>query len=150
MINAALWGHKEIVELLLKNGANINVRGKNRKSPLSWAAYMGHTDVVKLLFNWNANPNLRDVTGGTLHTSAFFGYSEIVKLFLDNNADPNLKDDSNLTALDWARKRGNHDTYEILKESTQCYNTECGKCQDICLLCDGSKSIDCKGEEEDK
>ena len=60
MINAALWGHIEIVELLLKNGANLNVRGiKNRRSPLSWAAYMGHTNVVKLLLKWNANPNLR-------------------------------------------------------------------------------------------
>ena len=90
---------------------------------------------------------LRDDTGGTLHASAFFGYTEIVKLFLANNADPNLKDNSNQTALDWARKRGNTDTYEILKESTLCSQTECGKCQDICLLCDGSKTIYCKGEK---
>ena len=90
---------------------------------------------------------LRDDTGGTLHASAFFGYTEIVKLFLDHQADPNLKDNSNQTALDWARKRGNTDTYKILKESTLCSQTECGKCQDICLLCDGSKSIYCKGEK---
>ena len=50
LINAALWGHIEIVELLLKNGANINVRGiKNRKSSLSWAAYMGHIGINCLL-----------------------------------------------------------------------------------------------------
>jgi hypothetical protein len=45
---ASLRGHIDIVELLLKSGANVNAVNV-KDTPLSWASYNGNKDVVELL-----------------------------------------------------------------------------------------------------
>jgi len=39
----ALRGHKEIAELLLANGADVNAKDGGQKTPLDWAKIVGHT-----------------------------------------------------------------------------------------------------------
>lgn len=46
---AALHGHKEIVELLLANGANVNVKDSEGRTPFDEAIRRGHEDVFELL-----------------------------------------------------------------------------------------------------
>jgi ankyrin repeat protein len=54
LIIAAFWGHKEIVELLIAEGANVNAKDDDGKTPLNWAIQSipfpkGHPETADLL-----------------------------------------------------------------------------------------------------
>ena len=57
---AADKGHAAFVQLLLENGAAVDVKNKKGCSPLWLASYGGHLDVVKLLVNADADANSDD------------------------------------------------------------------------------------------
>ncbi|WP_339047314.1 ankyrin repeat domain-containing protein [Candidatus Mesenet endosymbiont of Phosphuga atrata] len=46
---AAYYGRKEVVELFLNMGVDVNIKNENKMIPLHRAAYMGHKEVVWLL-----------------------------------------------------------------------------------------------------
>ena len=47
-------GHILVATMLLKNGANINVKDSNGDSPMSWAKAKGHARMVELLKAYGA------------------------------------------------------------------------------------------------
>ncbi len=49
MDSATQNGHKEIVELLVVNGADVNAKGEKGKTPLDWAIYFKHPETADLL-----------------------------------------------------------------------------------------------------
>eukprot|EP00826_Nyctotherus_ovalis_P056476 TRINITY_DN7632_c0_g1_i1.p1 TRINITY_DN7632_c0_g1~~TRINITY_DN7632_c0_g1_i1.p1 ORF type:complete len:157 (-),score=16.92 TRINITY_DN7632_c0_g1_i1:397-867(-) len=62
-------GFEEIVRILLKAGAKIDILNESKNTPLrmdhwvkliDWAAYNGHTGIVKLLLENGANPNFKN------------------------------------------------------------------------------------------
>lgn len=57
---AARNGHREVVEYLLDQGADVNTRGVFGATALQWAAFNGHPEVVELLLARGADPDLRD------------------------------------------------------------------------------------------
>jgi len=46
---ASFYGHKEVVELLLKKGADVNAKDKNGRTALMIASKKGHKEIVELL-----------------------------------------------------------------------------------------------------
>jgi ankyrin repeat protein len=52
---AAAAGHTEIVELLIRAGANVNLSDRAGFTPISSAAYAGHGDIVRLLVDAGAD-----------------------------------------------------------------------------------------------
>jgi ankyrin repeat protein len=62
---AAEKGHKDIVELLLAKGADVNARNFTGKTPLQVAAVNGWKKVVELLLAHKADVNLPDNHGVT-------------------------------------------------------------------------------------
>ena len=60
---AAVHGHRKVVEVLLKKGANVNVKGLGGITALIGAAQNGHREVVELLLKKGANVNA-DMEGG--------------------------------------------------------------------------------------
>jgi ankyrin repeat protein len=46
---AARWGHSEMVELLLKNGADPNRSGAYWSTPMEWARKKGHAEIEKII-----------------------------------------------------------------------------------------------------
>lgn len=79
---AASNGHKEIVEILLANGANINIVNKFSCTPIYFAAALGYTEIVKLLLGKGANINIKEVQKGETPIDAAKrnGHIEIVNL----------------------------------------------------------------------
>ena len=68
MLNyAAYLGHKEIVELLVVNGAEVNAKGLADWTPLHLAAYNDNEQIVQLLIAKGAemNPYTSPGFGGT-------------------------------------------------------------------------------------
>ena len=63
---AVEYGRKEIVELLIANGADLNVKGDTYSdTPLNIAASYGHKEIAKILIVKGADVNARDWEGNT-------------------------------------------------------------------------------------
>lgn len=48
---ATYLDHKKIVILLLKNGADINLRSSDGRTPLMWAAFRNYADMTEFLIS---------------------------------------------------------------------------------------------------
>ena len=54
--NAALYGHKDIAEILIRRGADVNGTNRDGNTPLHVAAFLCRADIVKLLLEKGASP----------------------------------------------------------------------------------------------
>ena len=98
---AAIEGHKEIVELLIAKGADVEVADLLSATPLHRAASWGHKEIAELLITKGANVNAEDKWGNTpLHLAAYKGHKENVKLLIAKGADVNAKNEDGETPLD--------------------------------------------------
>ena len=103
---AAASGHKDVVQLLLANKADINAFNQNF-TPLHAAVMNRHPDVADLLIASNAQVTIFDAAAG--------GYVEILKAELQT--DPSLvasRDDNGWTALQFAARNGQLDAVKLL------------------------------------
>ena len=94
---AAGDGSIQMVELLLKQGADINVQNDTwyssnmRITALEAAIQNGHTDLCKLLLEAGANPDLQSGPGeSALHYAFSYHRTGMVAWLLDYGADPFL------------------------------------------------------------
>ena len=66
--------HLELANLLLKNGAQINVQDENGQTPLHDSAFACHEDMVKLLVENGADNKIKNNEGKTpMDLAAFEG-----------------------------------------------------------------------------
>jgi ankyrin repeat protein len=96
---AARWGHKDIAQLLMRFGADVNApaHGYGGITALQGAARNGDVDIVKLLLRAGADVNASpSVLGRTaLETALLYNHLEIAKLFLESGV--NLYDQAQST-----------------------------------------------------
>ena len=73
---AVVKGNKEIVQILLENGAKIDLKARNKDEapPLSWAAFFGQKDMVLLLIKSGAAMNVVDANRATPLDAADFAW----------------------------------------------------------------------------
>lgn len=98
----AVWaGNLELLELLLKSGADPNMRSKldNYKgwTPLRVAVSENQKDAVELLLKWKADPNIPSDGSTPLHVAV--DKPEILKLLLANKAAVDARDKDDMTPL---------------------------------------------------
>ena len=83
----------ELVEILIKNGADINFRSSNGNTPLITAANYGHLEIVETLINNGAKLNCQNVVGITaLYISTMNKFINIAKVLLEAGANANIQD----------------------------------------------------------
>ncbi|KAF7914964.1 hypothetical protein EAE99_010385 [Botrytis elliptica] len=82
LFHAASNGHKTIVELLLKNGAEIDAKCDSGLTPLYEAGSQGHMTVVKLLLEKGGKVDLLTKFGYSLLSRAAYGGHEAVAVIL--------------------------------------------------------------------
>lgn len=98
---AVRYGHKEVAELLLNKGANINAVERRRRTPLHAAVrYNSHKELVELLLEKGANVNAVDNLDMTpLHFALKYDQEELVGLLLKKGANVNAVDKKGRTPL---------------------------------------------------
>jgi hypothetical protein len=105
---------KDVVELLLAHGADVNAKAKNGITPLHMAVMVGGKDVVELLLAKGAAVNARDQSDATpLHNAAMAG-KDAVELLLSKGAEVNAKDFFGRTPLQVAFQAANKDVIKLL------------------------------------
>ena len=113
--HAALKGHKEIAEVLITNGADLNAKDLlDDSTPLHWAAQFDQKEIVELLIAEGAAVNAKNMDGETpLHKAV---PKEIVKLLIFNGADVNAKSKFGHTAIYLANLRNETETAGLLRK----------------------------------
>ena len=110
LIDASLKGQKEIVELLILEGADLNARDNQGDTALMNAALKGRIEIVELLISNGADVSVKDKSGNTaLIESAKYAREsacEIIALLKDNGANVNANNKFGLTALIYAAQGG--------------------------------------------
>ena len=101
--HAAYSGHKEIAELLISEGGDVNaVGGYSKATPLHYAARNGHKEIAELLIGNGADVNVKDEKKGEtpLGWASGYGRTEIIKLLIAKGADVNTKNNDGKTPID--------------------------------------------------
>ena len=99
-------GHVEIVEFLLKNGADVH---NEDDYSLTIASQNGYFDVVELLLENGANVHADN--DYSIRRASANGFPKIVKILLENKADVHAGNDY---SLHWASRDGHFDVVKIL------------------------------------
>ena len=118
LFHAVRRGDREIVELLLSAGANVDqviTDGYDKgKTPLIFAAENNKQEIVRALLANVEKVNQSDNAGCTaLYQAAYKDNLEIVKALLEKDADVNQANNAGHSPLYWAACNNN---LEIVKE----------------------------------
>jgi ankyrin repeat protein len=118
---AALVGrHFQTADLLHHNGADPNVQGNQKQTPLHSAAYFGNLGIVQKLIEYGADIDARDEGGYTPLYLSSEGVNlkdpSVVRLLLDHGADVNPRTNHRSTPLHMASRWGAIEVARILLE----------------------------------
>nr|XP_022303149.1 uncharacterized protein LOC111110817 isoform X2 [Crassostrea virginica] len=108
-------GHVDIVDLLIKSGADCNKSGNPGDTPICYASGAGHVDIVDMLIKNGADCNKGDTKGqNPLCFASLAGHVDIVDMLIKNGADCNKIDGYGATPLCYASGAGHVDIVDML------------------------------------
>jgi ankyrin repeat protein len=112
---ASAYGHRNVVELLLNQGANISAVDAMGQTPLHLAAQYGNVDVAALLIEHGADVDARDIFGVTpLQCAAVRGDKNVSSLLIKRGAIVNAQNSNGRTALHLAATEGHREVVALL------------------------------------
>jgi len=116
LMQAAMQGHSEICEALVKAGANpLAVNSLTKQNVLHVAAARGHLAIVKVFLAYKQLFEMVDKDGWTsLMLAAFSGHSAVCEALLKAGANPRTKHASGQTALHLAARGGKAEVVKSL------------------------------------
>ncbi|XP_029689817.1 ankyrin repeat and SAM domain-containing protein 1A isoform X4 [Takifugu rubripes] len=137
--HAALNGHSEVVEALLRNEALTNIADNKGCYPLHLAAWKGDEHIVKLLIHQGpSHPKLNEQSSvdhkefkrcgpfdpyinaknnaneTPLHCAAQYGHTGVVRILLEELTDPTMRNNKFETPLDLAALYGRLEVVKLL------------------------------------
>ena len=95
--------HMEIVELLLKKGAKVDVPNGQGLPPLHYASRWNRLEAIRLLLKYGADIDGVEPSHGDtpLISAASINYLEMIIFLIENGADVNKADNANLTSINY-------------------------------------------------
>lgn len=108
----------QIVKILLKSGADVNITDNKNNTALMFACQTGRTTIVKLFLQKNVDIDAQNTYGNTsLIYSVLGNYPEIVKILIKAGVDKDIKNNKGETALDIAKMNNNLSLVQLLQDS---------------------------------
>jgi ankyrin repeat protein len=97
-------GKSDLIEILVSNGAKVNIFNSNGLTPLHNAVNSGNLDAVRTLLDHGAFLNVQEREQGCteLHLAAAMGYGDITKLLMEKGACPKMMNNDGKTPFDLA------------------------------------------------
>jgi ankyrin repeat protein len=109
--------HRQIVEMLVNKGADINAQPASGATPLFFAVIRDQKDDVQFLLDRGANVNLPDAYGDTcLDLALRLQYMSVIPILLEKGADINAVDQSQHRPLSYAMGMDDHKWADILRK----------------------------------
>eukprot|EP00434_Breviolum_minutum_P025449 symbB.v1.2.022488.t1/scaffold1997.1/size93120/1 len=116
---AAAKGHRDVVQLLVEEKAEIESRCAVYRTPLHLAAEEGHRDVVQLLLETNAEIEATDAFGcPPLQWAVAGGHKDVVQFLLEKSAKIETRNKYGETPLHVAAGRSGRDIVQVLLDKT--------------------------------
>lgn len=143
LYEAVSSGNKEMVQILLQNGACANTRPINHKPTLSIAVQRGDTEIVKMLLE-QAEPKLEATPSGghtALYGAVKEGNTDLVRLLIRYGANVNAKPSGGSPPLCKAYSNGYKDIFRTLLESPD-INLDTAPPGDTTTLWHAAKKVD--------
>jgi ankyrin repeat protein len=115
---AAINGNDRIVAILIKAGAQIDIKDPLGDTPLFYAADRGEPDICKMLLDAGASPEAQNRSGVTpLMTAARRGNTDVVRLLLARGGNPNTTDFTGRDAVGWAEDSHKQSLVQLLRQA---------------------------------
>ncbi|XP_071084668.1 uncharacterized protein [Haliotis cracherodii] len=116
VMEAALGGHRDVVELLVSEGADVSLVDEDGDNTLHFACWRGDVETVKFVLSLHvADINSR---GGRSRTpvmwAAWRGHRDVVELLVSEGADVSLVDEYGDNILHWACWGGDVETVKCV------------------------------------
>uniref|UniRef100_A0A1B6KIB2 Uncharacterized protein n=1 Tax=Graphocephala atropunctata TaxID=36148 RepID=A0A1B6KIB2_9HEMI len=110
-----LQNQSEVVDLLIKRGINVNVKWKDKSSPIHVAVLGLNFKIVKLLVEAGANINCQEEHGITpLHICVERNNLETATYLVKKRANVNIENFDSISPLETAVGNGFHEITELL------------------------------------
>ena len=113
---AAANGNIEAVKQHIAAGTDVNVKNEFGWTPLYYAALYGHKEVAELLIAAGADVNVKNERPRGRTPLHWANNKEIAELLIDAGADVNAKNHRGQTPLDWANRRNQGETADLLRK----------------------------------
>jgi ankyrin repeat protein len=115
---ACIKGFIDVVDLMLRNRADITAVDINRWTPVYVASFNGHAEVVKLLLENGADIMIATNKGATPVVAALLNrHAEVVKLLFENGADITVASNDGWTPVYVASFNGHAEVVKLLLEN---------------------------------
>lgn len=108
LLNAAGWGNKECVSVLLRAGADPNARNALGTNALMRAAENSNSEAIPILLNVGIPVNIQDERGRTaLYRAVASSNVQVCRLLIESGADWDIQDDSGVSPRILAQRTEN-------------------------------------------
>ena len=125
---AAIEGHKEVVEYLITQQAEINYKDADGRSTLYVLALENNLQVAHVLLENGVDVSGRDFEGRTtLHVAAWQGHYDMVQLLINYKADVNATDNDSRSVLQSAAWQGHANVVRLLLENGASVDQTCNQ-----------------------
>lgn len=115
LIIAGYYNNVESVRLLLRQGADMEIKDNMGNTALMGVCFKGYTAIVEALCAHSAIVDNENGNGATaLIFAATFGHNEIIRILLQYKARPHHRDRFGKNAVDYALVQENAEGYELL------------------------------------
>lgn len=99
----------KIVRLLIKRGADVNIRLREGETLLHFAAHLLRKDLAAALLRAGCDPNATNDAGQTALDKVLFAFNpkaDLVEVLLEHGADPTMKQPGGESAVELAARTG--------------------------------------------
>lgn len=115
LMAAAFRGQAEIIDLLIRHGAEVNALDSGGNTALHWAAFGGHATCARQLITHSASIDLRNHYGWTpLIQAAARNHAEVVSLLIASGVNLDTCANDGYTALHKAAELGYGEIAQLL------------------------------------